>query len=83
MKRVVSLLHRQGVRAKAEGLFFNVRGSLRSRLAFVTELAQGLHARSIQEHHGSQTVFTEGPALQGPCQPDPILTAPVLQGRRG
>lgn len=25
MKRVVSLLHRQAVRAKAEGLFFNVR----------------------------------------------------------
>lgn len=25
MKRVVSLMHRQAVRAKAEGLFFNVR----------------------------------------------------------
>jgi len=25
MKRVVNLMHRQAVRAKAEGLFFNVR----------------------------------------------------------
>ena len=63
MKRVVSLLHRQAVRAKAEGLFFNVRANALFQLPSVTEPAQGLHTRAFQEHHGSQTVPPKGSTL--------------------
>ena len=78
MKRVVSLLHRQAVRAKAEGLFFNVRGRRLLSGTSVTELGKGLHARAVQEHSGSQAVPTKGTALQGSHQPDTIPTAAVL-----
>ena len=82
MKRVVSLIHRQAVRAKAEGLFFNVRGYMWPHLPFVTELAQGLYTRFIQERDGSQEVPTERPALQGSRQPNTVFIAAVFQGRR-
>ncbi len=36
MKRVVSLLHRQAVRAKAEGLFFQVKSLCLTLLFFLT-----------------------------------------------
>lgn len=82
MKRVVSLLHRQAVRAKAEGLFFNVCGSTSMRATFVPELASGLHTRAFQGHHGSQAAPTEGPTLQGSCQTDTVFITSVFQGRR-
>lgn len=71
MKRVVSLLHRQAVRAKAEGLFFQV--SRRRRLCdwcpgvglCVLITWPGIHPEPVQDHSRGPEIVSQRTALQG------------------
>lgn len=47
MKRVVNLLHRQAVKAKAEGLFFKVSVILRFCIFFSKTCLAGFHSESV------------------------------------
>ncbi|CAE6409911.1 unnamed protein product [Rhizoctonia solani] len=63
MKRVVSLLHRQAVKAKAEGFFFKVC----------------FHAYTLPIDSQKPSVTPKGPALQGSNPIDQLYTTQVLQ----
>lgn len=56
MKRVVSLLHRQAVRAKAEGLFFKVRPYLLASCVLAFTCRTGFYDESVQNYIGSAEV---------------------------
>lgn len=55
MRRVVSLLHRQAVRAKAEGLFFKVRDILHCYVYLFLNRS-GFYAQPFQNHHRRQEI---------------------------
>lgn len=92
MRRVVSLLHRQAVKAKAEGLFFKVRVSrlfdLRRYcaagpkriliLVFSSLFYVGVNTRALQDDPGRSEVFTTRAAIQGPGQSYQFHLAPIL-----
>lgn len=74
MRRVVSLLHRQAVKAKAEGLFFKVRVA---RL-FDLRLCCGITQSSF---FGFIYVGVDfGPLQDNPCRSEVVATRPTLQG---
>ena len=88
MKRVVSLLHRQAVRAKAEGLFFQVKSlscffvRLQLNLYFVCFVV-GIRAKPVQNSPRGSEVIPEGPAVQRSRSAHQLHTPSILQSRRG
>ena len=91
MKRVVNLLHRQVVRAKAEGLFFQVSRRRPPRVspgaswasAFVLNARLGIHPEPVQDHPRGSKVFSQRSAVQGSRSAHQLRTPSVLQSRGG
>ena len=88
MKRIVSLLHRQAVRAKAEGLFFQVCCFFRVSgpiLAFFSPfvLRPGIRTEPVQNRPRGSEVVPQGPAVQRSRSAHQLHTPSILQGRRG
>ena len=77
MKRVVSLLHRQAVRAKAEGLFFQVglqtssmrflHGGARTHARVSKVVWLGIHPELVQDHPRRPKIVSQGTAVQRSC----------------
>jgi len=81
---VVSLLHRQAVRAKAEGLFFQVSPrALTSPARSKKTLRPGICAELVQDHSRGPKVFSQRSALQGSRSAHQLRSPSVLQSRRG
>lgn len=78
MKRVVSLMHRQVVKAKAEGLYFNVRLTVTAEVYYLT-CCVGIHTRPLPDDPRGREVAPEGPALQGSHQSHQLHPPAVLQ----
>ena len=85
MRRVVSLLHRQAVRAKAEGLFFKESTAiLRGPAAFpyITDCATVVDFAPLQIHSCRSNLASTRPAIQGSRCPYQLYFTPVFQGNR-
>jgi hypothetical protein len=79
MRRVVNLMHRQAVRAKAEGLFFNVKfSSSPGYIAFIIPDYAGFHTRPIQDLAGKPTVVSQRSTLQRSAQFDQLHPSPLF-----
>jgi hypothetical protein len=83
MKRVVNLLHRQAVRTKAEGLFFDVNFVIpRLVMELMIIVGTGFDIASYEDDISRSKLTPNGPAIQGFDRPRQICTAAVLQGFR-
>ena len=85
MKRIVNLLHRQAIRAKAEGLFFNVRYSNYSYY-FITylepdidKISLGIDSELVQEYIRRPKILTSRTTIQRPYQRDQFHPSQILQ----
>ncbi|KAJ7130361.1 hypothetical protein C8R44DRAFT_731891 [Mycena epipterygia] len=81
-RRVVSLLHRVAVRAKAEGLFFKVC-PLTGGLYSTTNVRPGLHPLSLPDHSGRAEDVPAGLVTPRPRRTRDLRAAALLQGARG
>jgi hypothetical protein len=85
----VNLLHRQVVRAKAEGLFFQVSRRRPPRVspganwtsASVLNVRLGIHPEPVQDHPRGSKVFSQRSAVQGSRGAHQLRTPSVLQSR--
>ena len=83
MKRVVSLLHRQAVRAKAEGLFFQVKSLSLTLVPRLNRLFRpGIRTEPVQSSPRGSEVIPQGPAVQRSRSAHQLHTPSILQSRR-
>lgn len=88
---MVNLLHRQAVRAKAEGLFFQVSRrrpplvspSANWAPAFVLNARLGIHPEPVQDHPRGSKIFPQRSVVQGSGSANQLRTPSILQSRRG
>jgi replication fork protection complex subunit Tof1/Swi1 len=87
MKRIVSLLHRQAVRAKAEGLFFQVKSCLTlveaSTDLIIICFRPDIRTEPVQNSPRGSKVIPQGPAVQRSRSAHQLHTPSILQSRRG
>ena len=82
MERAVSLIHRQVVKAKAEGLYFNV-SVINPGMRACTRTSTGLDYECLQIDSRRSAVASEGPTVQEAHRADNVHITKVLQDRGG
>jgi hypothetical protein len=81
MKRVVSLLHRQAIKAKADSMFFKVGGNMVDAGRRLFTLVTGVNARSFPEDLEGGKDAPKRSSLYGSYPIDQICFEEVFQGR--